>query len=160
MSETTKELVAYCGLYCKDCIRYRNPIMKKAQALIAALTESDFENYATIKKNANGTFKNYDRFIEVLQDIVQLRCDQSCRIAGGCSSFECQILRCCREKRYEGCWECRQLDTCDKFEFLKALHGDTPKKNCSIIKQHGLRKFEEERYPFYVWGTSKGATEK
>lgn len=160
MSETIKELVAYCGLYCKDCIRYRNSIIKRAKALLEALTESDFESYATIKKNTNTTFKNYDSFIEMLRDIVQLRCDQSCRIAGGCSSFECQILRCCREKGHEGCWDCKQFDACDKFEFLKAFHGDTPKKNCSVIQQYGLEKLEEERSPFYVWDISTGATEE
>ena len=155
MSETTKELVAYCGLYCKDCIRYQNSIMERAQALLDALTESDFESYVTIKRSTNRTFENYDRFMEVLRGIIRLGCDHSCRVAGGCLSFECQILRCCREKGYEGCWECKQLDACDKFEFLKPFSGDTPKENCSLIRQHGLSKLEEKRYPFYVWDTSK-----
>ncbi len=155
MSKVTKELVAYCGLYCKDCIRYQNSIMEQAQVLLDALTESNFESYATIKKNTNSTFENYDRFIEVLRGIAQLQCAYSCRVADGCPSFDCQILRCCREKGYEGCWECKQLDACDKFEFLKALHGDTPEKNCSLIRQHGLWKLEDGRYPFYVWDTSK-----
>ena len=155
MSETTEELIAYCGLYCKDCIRYRNSIMERAQALMDALTDGDFERYVTIKRNTSRTFEKYDRFMEVLRGITQLRCDHSCRVAGGCSSFDCQILRCCREKRYEGCWECGQLDACDKFEFLEALHGGTPKENCSLIRQHGLSKFEEKRYPFYIWDTSK-----
>ena len=33
-------------------------------------------------------------------------------------------------------------------------------KNCIIIQQNGIEKLEEERYPFYVWDTSKGATEQ
>ena len=134
MDGTTKELVSFCGLYCKDCIRYQYPTMKTAQTLLDNLSENTFESYAVIKKNTNKTFKNYDGFIEVLQDIVQLRCDQPCRITGGCSSFAYQILRCCREKGCEGCWACKQLYACDKFKFLKALRGDTPKKSCIIIQ--------------------------
>ncbi len=40
MSETTKELVAYCGLYCKDCIRYRNSIMERAQYVTSIIYSS------------------------------------------------------------------------------------------------------------------------
>jgi len=76
-----------------------------------------------------------------LKKIVELECEQSCRKGGGCSAFECEILKCCIEKQYNGCWECEQLNYCNKSDFLKPFHGETPKNNCITLRETGLENF-------------------
>ena len=133
MEDKTKNPVAYCGLYCEDCIRYQDNIAESAQQLLDILDENEFEKYADVKKRDVSSFENYQHCIDVIKDIVKLHCNRPCRVGDGCPTFDCQILRCCKEKEYEGCWQCEQVKECDKFDFLKAMHGDYPSKNCLIV---------------------------
>jgi hypothetical protein len=43
------------------------------------------------------------------------------------------------------------FETCDKFEFLKPVHSDTPRGNCRKIKKYGLSGWAKHREKFYPW---------
>ena len=145
------EMTAYCGLVCGDCLRYRNELTKHAKSLFIELAKRKFADYAAIKMKFDNAFEDYPIFIAVLKKIVELECHQSCRKGGGCATIDCQILKCCLEKQYEGCWQCEQLRDCNNFDFLKPFHGETPKSNCIDLQNHGFDNFAARKRPFYIW---------
>jgi len=151
MEKYSKNLVAYCGLYCEDCIRYKDNIAENAQRLLDTLEESEFERYAAVKKKDVNSFKNYQLFVDVLKDILRLHCNRPCRVGDGCPTFDCQIVKCCKEKEYDGCWQCEQVEVCDKLDFLIAMHGDLHVQNCLIMREHDINEFIQRRYPPYTW---------
>ena len=158
--ETEKNLIAYYGLYCKDRIRYSSPSIDTAQKLINLLSTSKFDRQASAKSKHVTSFKNYEQFLNVLRDIVKLRCDIPCREGDGCPTFDCEILKCCKGKGYEGCWQCEEINACEKFGFLEDFHGDYPKRNCQLISQYGMEDFIERRYPAYTWCENRYKNEK
>ena len=150
MSKQDSELTAYCGLYCGDCIRHRSEIAELAQKLLVNIHNSDWGKYAGISSNKKA-FQNYHQCLDVLEAIAERRCEDSCRVSGGCETFSCEIVECCLMNGFGGCWECWCFDSCEKFEFLEPFHGDTPKKNLQRIKELGLDNWAEHREKFYVW---------
>jgi len=151
MNKQIIEMTAYCGLFCSDCVRYRSKLTDSARLLLAELEERKFHHYAEVKMKFDNVFENYPVFIDVLKKIVELECKQSCRKGGGCSAFDCPILKCCIEKQYEGCWECEQLKYCNKFDFLKPFHGETPRSNCIDLLNSGFDNFDLRKQAFYTW---------
>ena len=157
MSRQETELTAYCGLYCGDCIRYRSWASDLARDLLIELQHEGFDKYAKLKSSSEKQFdsvkqfEHYKECCEVLKAIVTLQCNKPYRVGGGCPSFSCDILECCRRKGFEGCWECSEFEDCGEFEFLKPFHGDTPVQNLRKIKEHGLDKWSKHRHEFYIW---------
>ena len=157
MSKKEIELTAYCGLYCGDCIRYKSRASDLSRELLKELRNIEFGKFADIKGSSEKQFgaveqfKHYKECYEVLEAIAALRCNDSCRAGGGCSAFKCEILECCLKKSYKGCWECDELDDCEKFEFSKPLCGNTLKRNIKIIKEKGIEGWSRFRNKFYVW---------
>ncbi len=70
--------------------------------------------------------------------MVKLRC-KGCK--DGFRSKFCSIANCAQKKEYEGCWECEEFETCQKFDFLKPIHKDANIKNLRRIKRNGVEKF-------------------
>lgn len=151
------ELTAYCGLYCGDCIRYRSRASDLARELLSELKNTEFNKYAEIKSSsakqldAVRQFEHYGKCCEVLEAIATLQCNSPCRVGGGCPTFSCGILECCREKGFEGCWQCDGFESCEKLESLRSIHGDSPRQNLRTIKELGLGRWAERRYKSYVW---------
>jgi len=140
------ELVGYCGLYCGDCIRYRSKASDLARKLLCELHNTEFEKYATVKK-----VEHYGECCEVLEAIVALQCNSPCRIGGGCVPPPCDVLTCCREKGFDGCWQCDEFEKCGKFESFRALYGDSPRQNLRTIRNFGLEKWVGHRHKCYTW---------
>ena len=151
------ELIGYCGLYCADCIRYRSKAADLASALLNEMKGKELDKYAELKSGATKQFnavKQFEHFrecCEVLEAIVNLQCNTPCRLGDGCSTFSCDILKCCRAKEFEGCWQCREFEMCGKFEPLESIHGDSPKENLRKIKKLGLDKWASSRCKPYKW---------
>jgi hypothetical protein len=160
MKEQIMEITAYCGLFCRDCLRYRGKIPDAARTLLSEIEKRKFDNYAEVKMIFDKSFDNYAVFIGILRKITELDCEKSCREGKGCSSFECPIVRCCLEQKYEGCWQCHQLTSCDKFDFLKPFHGETPKSNCIHLRDNGFDNFTAKKQAFYIWDDKERAAEK
>jgi hypothetical protein len=145
------ELTAYCGLYCGDCLRYRSKAAVLARDLMSELQAVRFDKYAQVKSASVKELKNYDECVHVLDAMVKLGCDTPCRAGGDGCSGPCEIKRCVQMKKLEGCWECDQLERCDKFESFRPIHGDTTKGNLRKIKEYGLNGWAEHREKFYSW---------
>jgi hypothetical protein len=136
-----RNLVAYCGLYCGDCYRYKGKIADLARDLRKELRQEKFDNTAgKMSENAFfAVFKNYSQCYEVLGEIVKLRCKRTCQGGGG--PPVCKIRECCRKKNIEGCWQCDDFETCQKLDFLKPYHKDAYIKNLKILKKAGIDSF-------------------
>ncbi|MCK5128595.1 MAG: DUF3795 domain-containing protein [Clostridiales bacterium] len=143
--------IAYCGLYCCDCIRYKNNVIEIPKKLKHAIIKEEFEKYIYVKSKFNKELNNFDQFMQMLDHIIALECNNPCREGSGCSAFDCEILECCKEKGYSGCWECEELDKCKKFTFLAIFHGDNTKANCRLVKDKGMREFRKSRNDFIIW---------
>ena len=100
-----KELTAYCGLYCADCIRCESKASELARKLREELQRVEFEKYAKVKSMFVKEFKHYRKCVEVLDAIAELQCNNTCR-GGGCPTFKCKIIECCNTKGFKGCLEC------------------------------------------------------
>jgi len=151
MSQTVRELTAYCGLYCGDCLRYQNRYSEMARDLKQELVRANFPPYAEAKREASKDLPDFPACLETLDQLAALQCEQGCRVGGGCAAFPCEIYRCCREKEFEGCWQCAEFEDCDKFEFLRPYHGDAPKANLRKIRALGLDSWAVERVKCYIW---------
>lgn len=81
-----KELTAYCGLYCADCIHFRNKHSKLAGQLKEALENADFQSYTNVKSPFGLEFQQYDAFFTVLEALISHSCSEDCRTSGGCSA--------------------------------------------------------------------------
>ena len=132
------ELVAYCGIYCGDCLGYTGVIANAAETFAAVLDRHQFERTAAwIFPEQLG---DYNRFREMLAFMGGLRCSGICRNReedGGPSS--CEVKNCCIERGLYACYECDQFETCAK---LRALHGDLHLESClknmRAIRSKGL----------------------
>ena len=151
MNKQEIRLTAYCGLYCSDCIRYKNKFADLAQDLENELQKAIFDKYAEVKSASVKGFEHYKIFREVLAAIAKLKCDTPCRAGGDGCSQSCEIKKCVESKNLEGCWECNEFERCEKFKFLKPFHGDTAQKNLINIKEYGLDRWVEHREKFYLW---------
>jgi len=146
-----KNETAYCGIYCADCIRYKNEFTKHASQLKDELKKIEFDKYAEIKTPFGANFERYNEFIEVLYALANAQCEKPCRVGGGCSGIPCKIMECCISKGFEGCWDCTELDECEKFDILQPRCGEMPKNNIRTIKKHGVQNWIELRDKFYIW---------
>ena len=157
MEKSESELTACCGLYCGDCIRYRSRAADLARELLGELEKTGFDRYAAIKSSPARQmdtvrqFRHYRECREVLEAIAALQCSLPCRAGGGCLSFSCKILECCRNKDYEGCWQCDGYESCGKLEPLASIHGDSPRRNLKLIKEMGTEAWAGHRRKPYVW---------
>ena len=142
---------AYCGIYCPDCIHYKNKYNVYARQLKKEIERVEFDKYAEIDSPFGEQFKNFNEFIEVLNALSNTQCNKTCRVGGGCSGTPCKIMECCLSNNYEGCWECSKLDDCKKFYFLEPRCEEMPKNNIRKIKEHSIQNWIEVRDKFYIW---------
>lgn len=145
---------AYCGIYCQDCIRYQNKYVQYAQELKNELEKIEFSKYAAIKTPFGADFEKYKEFRDVLDALVKSQCENPCRVGGGCAGKPCKIMACCVSRNFQGCWECAELDECEKFDILEPRCGEMPKNNIRKIRQHGIKDWIGVRDKFYIWQQS------
>lgn len=142
-----KSPVTFCGLCCLDCHGHEGRIPDLARDLRKELKRAHYEKFADALSSlpfASG-FKNYRECYEVLGLMESFRCEKGCREGGG--PPDCVIRTCCREKSLPGCWECGAFESCEKLDFLNAVHGDAHKKNLKVLKEKGTAGFlEGKRY--------------
>lgn len=145
------ELTAYCGLYCGDCLRFRSKATQLARDLMRELQAVQFDKYAAVKSASVKELEHYNECLKVLDAVVKLGCDTPCKAGGEGCVLQCGVKSCVESKHIDGCWECDMLETCDKFEFLRPVHGDTPRGNLRKIKKFGLNGWAKHRDKFYPW---------
>jgi hypothetical protein len=136
-----KGLIAYCGLYCGDCYRYKGKIADLARDLRKELRQEKFDLTADTMSQTSffAAFKDYPQCYELLGEMVKFRCKRSCRGGGG--PPVCKIRACCQKKGIDGCWQCDEFETCKRLDFLKPFHEDAHIKNLKILKKSGVDSF-------------------
>jgi hypothetical protein len=138
---TNDNLIAYCGLVCEDCPNYQGKLADLAKNLGDKLKPYGFADKAPAlaKYPEFALFKNYSAFEKLLEFFTCFRCSKGyCRAPG---ESNCQIVLCCIEKKFEGCWQCADFENCDKMEFLRNIHKDAHIKNMRIINEKGTVEF-------------------
>jgi hypothetical protein len=135
----SRNLIAYCGLYCGDCFIYQGKIADLARDLRKELRKSKFSRFANMISKYFKPYKNYDATYEVLGLMVRLRCKRTCHNGGGPPS--CKVRTCCLKKGIDGCWQCAEFEECKKLDFLRAVHDDAHIKNLRILRRKGIKQF-------------------
>ena len=81
MSKATRNLVAYCGLYCGDCPGYTGKIADLARDLRKELRAAKFAKSAEMFSELPdfAALKNYIECYEALGVMTRLRCKRTCR---------------------------------------------------------------------------------
>jgi hypothetical protein len=148
---TESELTGYCGLYCGDCIRYRSKASDLARDLLQELERTRFAEYAKVKRSQVPELGFYEPMARALAAVSQLKCETPCRLGGDGCGGSCLIIKCVKDKSFEGCWECDAYGTCEQLGFLKPFHGDTPLNNLRKIRALGLEAWTRHRGKFYPW---------
>ncbi len=153
---TDAELTGYCGLYCGDCVRYKSRSSDLAKELLKEFEEKQFAEYARVKQSQIPDFEYFEVMVKLLEHISQLRCETPCRLGGDGCGGTCTIIKCVKDKSFDGCWECSEYERCEKLGFLKPFHGDTPLENLGKIKKFGIKSWAKHRGKFYPWLTISG----
>ena len=135
--KVNKELFAYCGLYCGDCAGYSGEIANAAIKLNEKLNKYKFEY--TAKNLFTEKLKEYDKFLEMLRFITELKCEKICRERED-DEHSCKVRKCCRDKGFFACYECEIYEKCDilRTKNKKELYGDSYLKNFQNIREMGL----------------------
>jgi hypothetical protein len=131
-----KELLAYCGAYCGDCLGYTGVIADAAEGLKKVLEKYQFEK--TAQCVFPGKLKEYDSLYQMLEFMTDLRCPGKCR-EGKDTETSCAVRKCCREKGFYACYECDELERCEKLRSLfNGLHYEADMQNLKDIREMGL----------------------
>ena len=135
--------VAYCGLYCGDCIIRNGQLATLANKLLSQLRKPEFEKLAAgLPKIMPESFEGLTetkRCIHVLESMTHLDCIKICKEGGGGRS--CSIRACCIEKHFEGCWVCDEFETCETLSWINPVHEDAHRQNIRIIRKMGIERF-------------------
>lgn len=153
-----KDLTAFCGLYCGDCIRFQSKAASLASELLKALDEEGYKAYAASKTGGDpaqikgvAAFSCYEKSLDLLEALAEGQCNTPCRLGGDGCSDHCPVKECCQERGVAGCWECTDFEKCPKADFLQPVSGTHPKENVRIIKEKGLDGWSALRCKFYRW---------
>ena len=149
--EAIKDLLAYCGFYCGDCLGYTGVIADAANDLTAVLEKYQF--HRTAECVFPEQLRDYDRLREMLGFMAGLRCAGICREGEQDHPSSCQVKKCCRDRGFYACYECDGFETCDTLDSLhKGLHTDTCVKNMKAIREMGLEAWLSNGKRYMYWG--------
>ena len=144
-----RDLVAYCGLYCDDCMARKGTVADLAIELKKELKSAGFERFAEAVSEVPtlSALKKYPDFAAVLDVLTKSRCEKTCKEGGG---HKCEVRTCCAEKEIEGCWVCGEFVDCEKLVFLEGVHGIAHIRNLRRLKRKGVSEFVKGKHDWYV----------
>lgn len=109
--EKERELVAYCGIYCRLCDYFTGRIRDSARNLLEiARKHSELKLFADASTAFD--FENFVKGLEWISKEIS-PCVGSCRGGGGWE--DCPFRKCCGEKGLRFCYECSEFP-CDVLE--------------------------------------------
>ncbi len=138
---SNEELVAFCGINCKDCRTRSERRLQLAKMFKASLQELPLDLFKEILP----PFKNIDQVMEFLEFFPQLSGTQTCCTSAKepCGNPTCEIRTCVRNKGYRTCAECAEYRTCSKLDFLKPHHA-TLLSDLDFIEKNGFDQYVNE----------------
>ncbi len=143
-----KELLAYCGIYCGDCLGYTGVIADAAEDFKGVLEKYEFEKSA--KAIFPDQLKDYDKIFDKIVFITGLRCPMVCR-ARTDDNVDCEIRKCCRSKGFFACYKCDDFKNCEKLKVMKGLHYEAMIKNLKEIKEMGFEEWIKQGKAHHYW---------
>ncbi len=144
-----KELLAYCGFYCGDCLGYTGVIADAATEFKMVLDKYKFER--TAECVLPDQLHDYGRFYEIVGFMTGLKCPMICRERED-SSVACEVRKCCIDNGFYACYECDDFKTCEKLKSLMdGLHYDASVKNLNAIKEMGLEEWLNKGERHHYW---------
>jgi hypothetical protein len=170
-----RKFICPCGLTCCDCLFYKSEIYETARKLKELIQASQLDTFLNLIVENKGWkniakflgqegtefaqyFDSFDKmpdFLNVLDGIIKLQCKTTCQESGGCSlggvTHGCEALKCIKSKKYEGCWDCMKVGSCEKLTFLKRNYGETIEGNLRIIKDEGFDAVKSRGNKYYAW---------
>jgi hypothetical protein len=135
-------LMSHCGLYCADCPGHSRRIADLASRLQQELDRASFEPSARMLSGQPGmeALKQYDKGRRVIDALTRIRCSAPCRTRLKAGRL-CEIQACCRDREFEGCWECTEFARCSKLRQREVNHGDAHIRNIRAIRRDGVKAF-------------------
>ena len=137
-----EELVAFCGINCKDCRSRSERRVQLAKLFKESLQELPLDLF----KEIFPPFKNIDQVMEFLEFLPQTAVGmQTCCTATSapCGDPTCKIRICVKNNGYRTCAECTEYRTCSKLDFLKP-HHKTLLSDLDFIKEKGFDQYVDE----------------
>jgi hypothetical protein len=133
-----KDLLAYCGFYCGDCLGYTGVVADAANSMMEVLGTYQF--HRTAECVFPEQLRDYDKLHEMLGFMTGLRCPGICRKEEQDRGLSgCEVKNCCRDRGFYACYECDDFETCELLHSLhKGLHTDSCVKNMKAIREMGL----------------------
>jgi hypothetical protein len=131
--------VAYCGLFCGDCIIRNGRIGALSSQLLKSIETSDFHKLSVGLPEIMPEFeilKDYQAIKRLMAAMAKLDCANLCKEGGG--STACPIKKCCREKKLEGCWDCDDFVNCETLAWLNPVNAGANLKNIERIRKIGM----------------------
>jgi len=128
--------LGHCGMLCGACPLGSGAVAESASQTRKHIADCQIPMWSPFVPGGEAIdWKAMDRCLEWLQKYA---CCAGCKNGGG--PPDCTIRICARERGMELCSSCRDLDGCNRFEWLKE-HGQEAKENLKDNK--GL---SEEEY--------------
>ena len=144
-----KELLAYCGIYCGDCLGYTGVIADAAESLLDFLKIYKFDQ--TVTHVFPEELGDYETGCHMLEFMANLRCNKLCRKKDD-STVSCTVRKCCKNKGFYACYECTSFETCENLKSLhKGLHYNSCMQNLQAIKEMGLEQWIAKGERFMYW---------
>lgn len=135
--------VAFCGLYCGDCIIRQRKIGEASDNLLQTIHTREFGKLSNglpkISPKVFSAFSKIKDCCEVLDAMSHLDCKRLCRNGGGTTG--CAIRTCCRGKKIYGCWQCAEFEKCEILGLIKPVNGNAHISNLKVIKKKGMASF-------------------
>jgi hypothetical protein len=143
MAMSSQSDVAYCGLFCGDCIIRTSELGSRAGQLLDAIKTDAFRKVATglpqLMPELREGLAQYDPCCRALDAMRQLDCRRPCKNGGG--SEACPMKQCCQTKAIAGCWQCETFETCETLAWLRPVHQDAHLRNPRTIRHLGIEAF-------------------
>lgn len=134
--------IAYCGLFCGDCVIRNGEIGALSDKLLASIETSDFQKLCAGLPHVMPGFeplKDCQILMRSLAAMKKLDCVKLCKEGGG--SAACRIKKCCTEKNLEGCWDCDGYVDCKTLAWLNPVHAGANIHNIERIRKLGAEIF-------------------
>jgi hypothetical protein len=167
--------VSACGLTCCDCLFYKNEFFQAAKTMKRLIDEYRFDVFFnSLSKSATSeaiaahlrrdgsqleamfrVFEHMPDFVRVLEGLIYLECQHTCREGNGCSiggtPHQCAALECVNSKGLDGCWKCAEYKTCDKLGFQRKSYGKTVTDNLDLLERAGTTSLRARGNQYYEW---------
>ena len=143
------DLVTYCGIYCGDCLGYTGVIAEATDSFLDVLDKYKF--YMTARNVFPKELGDYDRLIDMLLFMSELKCHKTCRERTD-EEASCVVRDCCNERGLFSCHECSGFEGCETLgSVLGGLHLDACLQNLREMRKMGLEAWLRDGTRHHYW---------